>query len=143
MQSKNIGNANGNVPQTDEEKNQIIQNASKAYEMFMDALKIDWRNDPNSSDTPNRVAKAFVNDLISGCYNPPPKITAFENVDQYDGMVCQNNIKVVSMCSHHHAAFTGLAHVAYIPSKTGKVIGLSKLNRIVDWFSRRMQVQEN
>lgn len=143
MQSKNIGNANGNVPQTDEEKNQIIQNASKAYESFMDALKIDWRNDPNSSDTPNRVAKAFVNDLISGCYNSPPKITAFENIDKYDGMVCQNNIKVVSMCSHHHAAFTGLAHVAYIPSRTGKVIGLSKLNRIVDWFSRRMQVQEN
>ena len=47
------------------------------------------------------------------------------------------------MCSHHHLAFTGMAHVAYIPSKTGKIIGLSKLNRIVDWFARRPQVQEN
>jgi GTP cyclohydrolase I len=145
----NIGNkfllpyANSNIPHTDEERQEIIENAAKAYENFMDALKIDWRKDPNSNNTPLRVAKAFVNDLISGCYTEPPKVTAFDNVDQYVGMVCQNNITVTSLCSHHHAPFTGVAHVAYIPSKTGKVIGLSKLNRIVDWFSRRFQVQEN
>lgn len=135
--------ANHNHPRTDEEKHEIIEHAAKAYEAYLDALCIDWRNDPNSANTPHRVAKAFVEDLASGCYSNPPKVTAFDNVDKYDGIVCQNNIKVTSLCSHHHAAFTGVAHVAYIPSKNGKVIGLSKLNRIVDWFSRRPQVQEN
>jgi GTP cyclohydrolase I len=135
--------ANHNKPRTEEEKQEIIMNASKAYEAYMDALGFDWRNDPNSADTPMRVAKAFVNDFASGCYSDSPSITAFDNVDKYDGIVCQNNIKVNSMCSHHHALFTGVAHVAYIPSRDGKVIGLSKLNRVVDWFSRRPQVQEN
>ena len=135
--------ANGNRPRTLEEKNIIIEQAAKAYEAYLDALGFDWRNDPNSAGTPMRVAKAFVNDLASGCYCEPPKITTFDNVDQYDGIVCQNNIDVVSLCSHHHLSFTGKAHIAYIPSKTGKVIGLSKLNRIVEFFARRPQVQEN
>lgn len=133
--------ANGNLPQTEVEKEKMIDKAALAYEGFMDALKIDWRNDPNSSDTPRRVAKAYVNDLIKGCYVSEPKITAFDNVDQYDGMVSQLNIELKSMCSHHHLAFTGKAHVAYIPGN--KVIGLSKLNRIVDFYARRPQVQEN
>ena len=109
----------------------------------MDALGFDWRNDPNSADTPRRVAKAFVNDLAEGCYNNPPRITTFDNVDGYDGVVFQGNIKMNSFCSHHHLPFIGAAHVAYIPGKDGKVIGLSKLNRIVEWFARRPQVQEN
>jgi GTP cyclohydrolase I len=135
--------ANHNHPHSTEEINALVEKGAKAYESYLDALGFDWRNDPNSSNTPHRVAKAFVTDLAMGCYSEPPKVTAFDNVDQYDGIVCQNNIKVVSLCSHHHAPFTGVAHVAYIPSKDGKVIGLSKLNRIVDWFARRPQVQEN
>lgn len=135
--------ANSNQPRSEEEKQQIIEKAAAAYEQYMDALGFDWRNDPNSADTPRRVAKAFVNDLAAGCYDNPPKITAFENVDKYDGLVFQGNIKVHSFCSHHHLPFIGHAHVAYIPGVDGKVIGLSKLNRIVEWFSRRPQVQEN
>lgn len=138
-----LPSANSNVTLTDRERERMIDRAARAYEKFMDALQIDWRNDPNSADTPRRVAKSWVNELVSGCYSAPPKVTAFDNVEQYEGMVCQNNIKVVSTCSHHHLQFTGVAHVAYIPSKQGKVIGLSKLNRIVDWFARRFQVQEN
>lgn len=138
-----LKHANSNVPQTEQQKKQIIEAASEAYAKFMDALKFDWKNDPNSADTPRRVAKAFVNDIIKGCYEDAPDITAFENVDKYNGMVCQNNIRLTSLCSHHHMPFTGFAHVAYIPSKSGKVIGLSKLNRVVDWFARRPQVQEN
>ena len=140
---KKLQYANHNHPRTPEEIQELVAKGTKAYEAYLDALGFDWRNDPNSQDTPNRVAKAFVTDLAMGCFTPPPKVTAFDNVDGYDGIVCQNNIKLVSMCSHHHAPFMGYAHVAYIPSKTGKVIGLSKLNRIVDWFSRRPQVQEN
>ena len=135
--------ANQNRPRTPEEKENIINNAAKAYEGYMDALGFDWRNDPNSSNTPRRVAKAFVNDLAEGCYTEPPKITAFDNIDKYDGIVVQGNIKVHSFCSHHHLPIIGVAHVAYIPGKDGKVIGLSKLNRIVEWFARRPQVQEN
>ncbi len=140
---RNLPYANHNQPVTEEEKRDIIDRAAKAYEAYMDALGYDWRNDPNSNNTPHRVAKAFVEDFAWGCYSLPPKITAFDNVDKYDGIVAQTNIKVTSLCSHHHAPFTGFAHVAYIPSKSGKVIGLSKLNRVVDWFSRRPQVQEN
>lgn len=142
MTKKKLSHANHNNPHTAEEIEELIEKGAKAYEAYLDALGFDWRNDPNSSETPMRVAKAFVNEFARGCYTHPPKVTAFDNVDGYDGMVCQNNIKVVSMCSHHHALFTGMAHVAYIPAKNGKVVGLSKLNRIVDWFARRPQIQE-
>lgn len=143
MTKKKLQHANHNVVHTPEETQTLVDRGAAAYEAYLDALGFDWRNDPNSADTPRRVAKAFVTDLAMGCYTEPPKVTAFDNVDGYDGMVCQNNIKVVSMCSHHHAPFVGVAHVAYIPSKDGKVLGLSKLNRIVDWYARRPQVQEN
>ena len=135
--------ANGNIPLSQEEKQKMIKEAAEHYGRYMDALKIDWRNDPNSSDTPMRVAKSFVNDLAEGCYNQSPKITAFDNLDQYDGMVFQGGIKVNSFCSHHHLPFVGNAHVAYLPTPEGKVIGLSKLNRIVEFYARRPQVQEN
>ena len=135
--------ANGNRPMTEEQKQQMIEEAAVHYGHYMDALKIDWRNDPNSADTPLRVAKSFVNDLAAGCYNPGPNITAFDNVDKYDGIIFQGNITVHSFCSHHHLPFIGNAHVAYLPSEDGKIIGLSKLNRIVEFYSRRPQVQEN
>lgn len=135
--------ANDSIPRTPEEIKKIIDNAAKAYGEYMDALGIDWKNDPNSNDTPRRVAKAFVNDLAQGCFSDSPKITTFDNINGYDGIVFQGNIDVKSFCSHHHLPFIGKAHVAYIPSKSGKVIGLSKLNRIVEWFARRPQVQEN
>lgn len=137
-----LPNANGNVPRSDREKQTIIKRAAKAYEKYLDALGFDWRNDPNSSNTPMRVAKAFVNDIASGCYNEPPSVTAFPT-DGYDGVIAQCNIPVKSLCSHHHLAFTGVAHVAYIPSLDGKVIGLSKLNRIVEFYARRPQIQES
>ena len=137
-----IPTANSNLPRSEEEKQAIIENASKAYEGFLDALCIDWRNDPNSEGTPRRVAKAYVCDLIKGCYDQQPKITSFPS-DGYDGIVSQMNIPLTSMCSHHHLAFSGVAHVAYIPSLDGRIIGLSKLNRIVDFYARRPQVQES
>ena len=141
--NKKLKHANGNHPLSENEKKLMINNAAKHYGNYMTALGFDWKDDPNSSDTPKRVAKAFVNDLASGVYNEPPKITAFENVNNYDGIVFQGNIKLHSFCSHHHLPFIGHAHVAYIPTPDGKVIGLSKLNRIVEFYGRRPQVQEN
>lgn len=126
---------------TQEEKEIIIENAAKAFGDFLTALGTDWKNDPNSADTPRRVAKAYVNDLWAGRYEPLTEITAFPS-DGYDGIVQESNIPVTSMCSHHHQTIGGKVSIAYVPSKDGKVVGLSKLNRIVEHFGRRGAIQE-
>lgn len=137
-----LSKANGNKPLTEKEKAKIIKNGTKAFEKYLDALGFNWRDDPNSSNTPARFTKAFVNDLAKGCYSEPPDITAFPNNEKYDGIVFQGGIPIKSMCSHHLLPFTGRAYVAYIPDKDGKVIGLSKLNRIVEFYACRPQIQE-
>ncbi len=123
------------------EKQYIIEDAAEAFGRFLDALGCDWKNDPNSSDTPMRVAKAYVNDLWAGRFEPLTEITAFPS-DGYDGIVQESNIPVTSMCSHHHQTIGGRVSIAYVPSKDGKVVGLSKLNRIVEHFGRRGAIQE-
>lgn len=138
------GYANGAAegrPLNKEEKLAMIADAEHAFGMFLDALKCDWRNDPNSDNTPHRVAKAYVNDLWAGRYNGAPNITAFPS-DGYDGMVFEGGIPLTSMCSHHHQTIMGKVHVAYIPGNDSKVIGLSKLNRLVEHFARRGAIQE-
>jgi GTP cyclohydrolase I len=109
------------------------------------ALGFDWKADPHSDRTPHRVAKAWVNDLIAGSINPEPEVTAFPNDEGYTGLICQTRIPVMSMCAHHNLTFSGVAHVAYIAGKekTDLVVGLSKLNRIVDFYSRRPNIQES
>jgi GTP cyclohydrolase I len=133
--------ANGNIARTEEEKQQMIEEMAIHYGNFLTAAGFDWEVDENSRNTPRRVAKSWVNDLCRGSFSPKPSITQFPN-GGYTGIVFQGNIKVVSMCSHHNLSFTGIAHLAYIPKKNGNVIGLSKLNRLTDWFSRRPQIQE-
>jgi GTP cyclohydrolase I len=128
-------------PLTESEKQMMIQTAAFAFGDFLDALQCDWRNDPNSDNTPTRVAKAYVNDLWAGRYEAPPSITAFPS-DGYDGIVFEGGIPLTSMCSHHHQTIMGKVHVAYIPGKDSKVIGLSKLNRLVEHFARRGAIQE-
>lgn len=126
---------------TEVEKDAIIDRAAEAYSKFLEALGCDWKNDPNSADTPRRVAKAYVRDLWRGRYDSMDGITAFP-ADGYDGMVFEGGIPLTSMCSHHHGLIRGLVHIGYIPTKTGKVVGLSKLNRIVEHFGRRGAIQE-
>jgi len=138
------GYANGvapNFPLTDEQKWDMVENATEAYGKFLDALGCDWRNDPNSSDTPRRVAKAYVFDLWKGRYEPMSDITSFPS-DGYDGIVIERNIPLTSMCSHHHQTIGGVVHIGYIVGENGSVIGLSKLNRIVEHFGRRGAIQE-
>lgn len=138
------GFANGTAkssPLTKSEKEDMIFKAEEAFGKFLDALKVDWRNDPNSDKTPYRVAKAYVNDLWAGRYNAPPAITTFPS-DGYDGTVQESNIPITSMCSHHHETILGNVSIAYIPGKDGQVIGLSKLNRLVEYFARRGSIQE-
>ena len=139
-----IGYANGvaeGFPFTDKQKLKMINNAEKAYGKFLDALKCDWKNDPNSMETPRRVAKAYVNDLWAGRYTAMSPITSFPS-DGYDGIVIERNIPLTSMCSHHHQTIGGVVHIGYIPGENGQVIGLSKLNRIVELFGRRGAIQE-
>lgn len=124
-----------------EEKQTIIDNATKAYADFLTALGCDWENDPNSAETPKRVAKAFVNDLWRGRYELPTDITAFPS-DGYSGIVLEMDIPIISQCSHHHQTILGKVHIAYIPGENKKVIGLSKLNRLVEHFARRGAIQE-
>ena len=98
-------------------------------------------NDDSLKGTPKRVAKAYVNELFSGL-NPAnmPKLSTFDNNYNYGEMLVEKNITVYSTCEHHLLPIVGKAHVAYISN--GKVIGLSKMNRIVDYFAKRPQVQE-
>jgi GTP cyclohydrolase I len=137
--------ANGNIARTSEEKAQMIEQAAEYYGKFLTALGFDWAADPHSANTPRRVAKAWVNDLISGSLSPEPEVTAFPNDEGYTGLICQTRIPVVSMCAHHNLMFTGLCHASYIPGKHAEdmVVGLSKLNRIVDFYSRRPNIQES
>lgn len=138
------GFANGvapGFPLTESEKWNMVDNAEKAYGEFLDALGCNWREDPNSSDTPRRVAKAYVFDLWKGRYEAMSDITSFPS-DGYDGIVIERNIPLTSMCSHHHQTIGGVVHIGYIVGENGSVIGLSKLNRIVELFGRRGAIQE-
>lgn len=139
--AKKIDKEGENAFLTEEEKGLIIKEAALHFGKFLTALGIDWENDPNSNNTPNRVAKAYVNDLFAGRFETIGNITAFPS-DGYNGIVQESNIPITSMCSHHHQTIKGLVSIAYIPSENGKVVGLSKLNRIVEQYGRRGQIQE-
>ena len=122
---------------TDEEK---IAAIAPHFKAIMEILGMDLRDD-SLRGTPLRVAKMYVKELFQGL-NPAnmPSMTLFENKFQYNEMLVEKNINFYTYCEHHFVPFFGKAHVAYISS--GKVIGLSKLNRLVEYFSKRPQVQE-
>lgn len=122
---------------SDEEKMKVIE---KHFYEIMHEMGMDMTDD-SLKGTPHRVAKMFIKEIFSGL-NPAakPKISVFENSYHYDKMLVEANISFNSTCEHHFLPIIGKAHIGYISS--GKVIGLSKLNRIVDYYSRRPQVQE-
>lgn len=122
---------------TNQQKIDIIE---KKMAEALEVLGLDLTDD-SLAETPKRVAKMFVNELYWGLEPENfPKCTTVENRMGYDEMVVEKNITVMSDCEHHLRPITGVAHVAYIPK--GKVLGLSKMNRIVEYFSRRPQIQE-
>ena len=122
---------------SDEEK---IDKIAIHFKGIMETLGLDL-NDDSLSGTPMRVAKMYVNEVFSGL-DPKnkPVATLFENKFKYDQMVVEKEITFFSHCEHHFVPIYGKAHVAYF--STGKVIGLSKINRIVQYFAKRPQVQE-
>ncbi len=122
---------------SEEEKMVIIE---EHFRKIMETMGLDMKDD-SLSGTPYRVAKMFVKEIFNGL-DPAnkPKVKTFQNQFQYEEMLVEKDISVFSTCEHHFLPIVGKAHVAYIPD--GKVVGLSKLNRIVDYYSRRPQVQE-
>jgi GTP cyclohydrolase I len=122
---------------SDEEKKERI---SFLFEEIMDVMGLDLTDD-SLKGTPDRVAKMYIEEIFSGL-NPAnkPKVALFDNKYQYNQMLVEKNITFYSNCEHHFVPIIGKAHVAYISS--GKVIGLSKLNRIVQYYAKRPQVQE-
>ncbi|WP_128543469.1 GTP cyclohydrolase I FolE [Larkinella soli] len=124
----------------DIDDNRKIELIEKHFREIMNILGLDLTDD-SLKGTPKRVAKMYVKEIFSGL-NPvnKPKVTLFDNKYQYNEMLVEKGITVQSHCEHHFVPILGKAHVAYISS--GKVIGLSKLNRIVQHFAKRPQVQE-
>ena len=122
-------------------KEQLINEATVAFERVLDTLLIDRENDPNSQDTARRLAKMYYNEIMAGRYEESPDATAFPNdtAGAYEGMlVVRSEIK--SMCSHHHQPVTGVAYIGIIAG--AKLIGLSKYTRIAQWCARRGTLQE-
>ena len=119
---------------------QKIESIKKDVENILKTLGMDLTDD-SINGTPNRVAKMFVKEIFGGLNpNKKPNPSTFENNYRYGEMLVEKNITVFSTCEHHLLPIVGRAHVAYISN--GKVIGLSKINRIVDYFAKRPQVQE-
>ena len=117
-----------------------IDQIEKHFIDVMKVLGLDLTDD-SLVDTPKRVAKMYVNEIFWGLdYEAFPKCTAVDNKMKYDEMVIERNINVQSNCEHHFVVIDGVATVAYIPNE--KVLGLSKLNRVVEYFAKRPQIQE-
>ena len=122
-------------------KEVLIEEVAEAFEEVLRRLLIDWKNDPNAMGTPKRLAKMYINELMSGRYSDRPIATAFPNegADAYEGMLVVRS-ELRSVCSHHHQPVVGTAYIGIIPN--GKVIGLSKYTRIAQWVARRGTLQE-
>jgi GTP cyclohydrolase I len=126
---------------TEENKEQLINEAAEAFELVLDRLLIDRENDPNSKGTAKRLAKMYFNEVMEGRYVTAPDATAFPNdsEDRYEGMLVVRS-ELRSMCSHHHQPVTGVAYIGIIAAN--KLIGLSKYTRIAQWCARRGTLQE-
>jgi GTP cyclohydrolase I len=123
------------------DKDKLIEELVPKFREVLDSLVIDVENDPNSKDTPRRLAKMYIREIMSGRYNDMPNPNAFPNYVEggYEGMlVVRSELK--SMCSHHHQPVTGIAYIGIIAGD--KLLGLSKYTRIAQWCAKRGTLQE-
>jgi GTP cyclohydrolase IA len=130
------------APLTAGERESMIHSAAAKLQELFDILRIDHQNDHNTHGTPRRVAKMLVEETMRGRFAEAPSITAFENVNAFDQLLVTGPIEVRSTCAHHLMPIYGEAYIGVLPSASGKIIGLSKYDRIVDHFSARLQIQE-
>jgi GTP cyclohydrolase IA len=122
-------------------REQLINEATEAFEQVLKTLLIDTETDPSSKGTARRLAKMYITEVMSGRYEPAPDATAFPNdsQDRYEGMLVVRS-ELRSMCSHHHQPVAGVAYIGIIAAD--KLIGLSKYSRIAQWCARRGTLQE-
>ena len=133
--SLNLEKNNSSI--SDDEK---IKQIAQHFRSIMEILNLDL-NDNSLKDTPDRVAKMYVKELFDGLDpKQAPSISKFENSFEYNGCILEKNIPFYSLCEHHFVPIKGVAHVAYYANE--KIIGLSKINRIVNYLSKKPQVQE-
>ena len=123
------------------EKDMLIEELTEKFEDVLKGLVIDIQNDPNSMETGRRLAKMYINELMSGRYDPKPNATAFPNdsTTAYKGLLTVGS-EIVSMCSHHHQPVKGVAYIGIIAGDS--LIGLSKYTRIAQWCALRGTLQE-
>ena len=135
--------ANDNISEylNETDKEILIKEATVAFEQVLKTLLIDTETDPSSKGTAKRLAKMYINEVMSGRYEPAPDATAFPNDsdDRYEGMLVVRS-ELRSMCSHHHQPVSGVAYIGIIAAQ--KLIGLSKYTRIAQWCARRGTLQE-
>ncbi|GAA4253431.1 GTP cyclohydrolase I [Azospirillum formosense] len=120
----------------------MIDAAARKVEELLDVLRIDHRNDHNTRDTPRRVAKMLVRELLKGRFTAAPELTEFRNAEEFDHLIVTGPIAVRSTCAHHLMPIYGTAFIGILPAKGGNILGLSKYDRIVDHFAARFQIQE-
>ena len=135
--------ANDNISDYIEEgeKQLLIEEAMPAFESVLQSLVIDTETDPNSQDTARRMAKMYINEIMSGRYDPMPNPSSFPNYIEggYEGMLVVRS-ELTSLCSHHHQTVKGVAYIGIIAGP--KLLGLSKYSRIAQWVARRGTLQE-
>lgn len=135
--------ANDNISEfiENDEKERLIDEAVEAFEQVLDSLVIDRNTDPNSKGTARRMAKMYINEIMSGRYEPMPNPSSFPNYIEngYEGMLVVR-AELSSICSHHHQPVKGVAYIGIIAGK--KLLGLSKYSRIAQWCARRGTLQE-
>ena len=120
----------------------LVAAAARKLEELFDVLRIDHANDHNTRDTPRRVAKMLVHEILRGRYSEPPDITEFENALGFDNLIVTGPIELRSTCAHHMMPIYGEVFIGILPARDGKIIGLSKYDRIVEYFASRLQIQE-
>ncbi len=131
--------SNDNFATSSAERELMIDRLEQKYSEILDILRIS-RKDPNAEQTPRRLAKMYVNELMIGRFEPAPAVTVFPNRKKVDELIISKGITVMSLCSHHWQPISGDCAIGYLPGDY--ILGISKLSRIVEWFSRRGQIQE-
>ena len=141
---RSAGRGNEALPEPLDETGRagMIASATAKLEELFEILSIDHRNDHNTRGTPRRVARMFVEELFAGRYAAAPRITEFENALGYDDLIVTGPIDLRSTCAHHLMPIVGHVFVGIVPAKDGRIIGLSKYDRIVSHFAARLQIQE-
>jgi len=137
-----LGNSALARPLSTGERAQMVEAATTKIAELLSVLQVDHRCDHNTRDTPGRVAKMLVHEVMSGRYTRPPELTTFDNATGAKELIVTGPIDVRSTCAHHLMPIYGKAYIGVLPSAEGGVIGLSKYDRIVEHFSSRLQIQE-